>query len=81
MDNFSTLLLITYDEETNSTKTGFSPWMKGLSQSETIMPEAFQIVVFNTYRKHNPTGVLQYGRQLEILWLDLALKLAFHPVT
>jgi hypothetical protein len=38
-------------------------------------------IVPNTYRKHNPTGVLQYGRQLEMLQLNLASKLAFHPVT
>jgi hypothetical protein len=37
-----------------STKTGFSQWFKGLSQSKT-KPEVFQIV-FNTYRKHNPSN-------------------------
>jgi hypothetical protein len=37
---------------------------------------AFQIVS-NTHRKHNPICVLQYGD----LWLGLASKLAFHPVT
>jgi hypothetical protein len=37
------------------------------------------LIVPNTYRKHSPTGVLQYGRQLEMLWLSLASKLAFHP--
>jgi hypothetical protein len=42
-----------------STKTGFSQWFKGLSQSKT-KPEAFQIV-FNAYRKHNPTGALQFS--------------------
>jgi hypothetical protein len=32
---------------------------------------AFQIVP-NTYRKHNPTGLSQYERQPEILWLGIA---------
>jgi hypothetical protein len=34
-------------------------------------------IVSNTYRKHNPTCVLQYGKPL----VGLASKLAFHPVT
>jgi hypothetical protein len=38
---------------------------------------AFQIVP-STIRKHSPTGVLQYGQQLEMLWLSLSSKLAFH---
>jgi hypothetical protein len=60
----------------NSNPSQLSSMDKSLPDSKQDQAVAFQIVS-NTHRKHNSIYVLQYGD----LWLGLASKLAFHPVT